>query len=1562
MTSGTTLVNGTLDNTGGIVTVASGATLGGSGTIDRAVSVASGGTVVPGTSPGILTTSDADFSANASFNVEVNGLATAGTDYDQLNVTGTVTIDPDAVLNLSGTVSGATGGEVLIIINNDGSDLVNGTFFNLPDGSPVTINGEDFRIFYNSGDGNDVALVSTATSILTVYVNNDFASLSDGTVLQDADPNTAGDQMAVVGITAFSTIQAGVDAVQDDPASVVNITDDINGPNASPHASIANDGAGTYAENLVVNKSVSIIATEQDPSAVIVDGSQTGSVFTIAADNTVTLDSMTIQNGSATNGGGIDSAGTLTIDNALVQNNTAAAVGGGVHSSGPALTIQGGTIITGNSAALEGGGLWTSSGTATIDDATIDTNTASGDSADQGGGGIFNAGGTLTIGGTTAVTITGNVADGASGSGGGILNDAGGTLSVTSSSITQNTANRAGGGIEDNSGSGIGVTLTSVTLDSNVATGSGNGPGSGGGLHVSNGGDVNISGGTISGNTAAADGGGIWNGTGSLTIDGGTLINNDTASGTGGGGIFNDGGTLTTSSTVRISTNSADGIDGAGGGIYNNTDGTLTLNATTISGNTANSVGGGIEDNSGTGGTVSLDTVTIQNNDASGSGNGPGNGGGLHVTGAGDVTITDGSVLNNSAALQGGGIWMGTGTLTIDGTTINNNTASGASSSDGGGGIFNDGGTLVIGDTTAATISGNVAGGAGGAGGRGIFNNTAGTVTVSNSSITGNTASAGGGIEDASDQSGVTGVTLTGVALNNNVAGGGDGTGNGGGLHVTGAGDISITGGTVNTNSAAAEGGGLWNNTGTLTIDGTTLDANTASGTASTDGGGAVFNNGGTLNVTGATLSNNFADQGSGSGGGIFNLTGGTVTLDTSTITTNHADGDGAGLLNSGTATITNSTIDFNSAAGQGGGISNSGTLDLTNVTVSGNTVALDGGGIFTGTGDATLQNTTVAFNRTDASGGGLGTGGGVHHDSTGTVTLTSTLIVTNFVGTDLTADDVNGDVTGTFNLIGIDAGLTGLTDGVDNNKVGTTGNQIDPNLGELNNNGGPTRTQAILPISPAINAGTNPQSLTTDQRGGSFVRSFGGGTDIGAYELQSQAGDGNDILVTAPTSDISSTVQVVNAITNQLPAQLSIDPYDGATFAGGVQVAVGDVNNDGTPDIITGPGQGGGPRIKVFDGTDGSVLMDFFAFDTSFTGGVYVAAADLDGDGNADIIVGAGEGGGPNVRVFSGADGQTMFDFFAYDMSFTGGVRVAAGDITGDGTPDIITGAGEGGGPNVRVFDGATPQTGGVAGTDISSGSNGNPLGNFFAFDANFTGGVYVAAGDVTGDGQIDIIAGAGPGGGPNVRVFDGATANPLPQPLGNFFAYDPSFAGGVRVAASDITGDGLADIITTPGPGGSPNLRAFDATSEGKVLPILIRDALEGDTSNTGGLSVAATVNLQSSGSPLRLADGYAPTADAGPLNISDVQPVFNAALSRLESAGVSPDAIASLKGLQLRVADLAGDRLGAALPGAIVLDVNAAGVGWYVDPTPFADQEFAGQDSECRRSQRSRPCGSD
>src|SRR5206468_2324235 len=138
----------------------------------------------------------------------------------------------------------------------------------------------------------------------------------------------------------------------------------------------------------------------------------------------------------------------------------------------------------------------------------------------------------------------------------------------------------------------------------------------------------------------------------------------------------------------------------------------------------------------------------------------------------------------------------------------------------------------------------------------------------------------------------------------------------------------------------------------------------------------------------------------------------------------------------------------------------------------------------------------------------------------------------------------------------------------------------------------------------------------------------------------------------------------------------------------GGVRVATADVTGDGVPDIVTAAGTGGGPHVKVFDGVTFQMVRQFFAYDASFTGGVYVAAADVNGDGRPDIVVGAGAGGQALVRVINGVDFSTISLFLAYDPSFTGGARVGLLDANGDGRADVIVGTGPGKGAFVRVVD----------------------------------------------------------------------------------------------------------------------------------------------------------------------------------------------------------------------------------------------------------------------------------
>jgi hypothetical protein len=190
-----------------------------------------------------------------------------------------------------------------------------------------------------------------------------------------------------------------------------------------------------------------------------------------------------------------------------------------------------------------------------------------------------------------------------------------------------------------------------------------------------------------------------------------------------------------------------------------------------------------------------------------------------------------------------------------------------------------------------------------------------------------------------------------------------------------------------------------------------------------------------------------------------------------------------------------------------------------------------------------------------------------------------------------------------------------------------------------------------------------------------------------------------------------------------------------------------------------------------VFDGTGilGEV-RSFYAYAADFQGGVTVAAGNVGGDGRADIITGAGPGGAPHVKVFDGAGvGGELRSFYAYAADFHGGVFVAVGRVTGDAVLDIITGAGPGGAPHVKVFDGFT-------GAEVRS---------FFAYALGVDGGVRVAAVDLTGDAIAELITGAGPGGRPHVRVFD---PNTLAEIRG-FYAFNPDYLGGVSVGGGVVT-----------------------------------------------------------------------------------------------------------------------------------------------------------------------------
>lgn len=250
--------------------------------------------------------------------------------------------------------------------------------------------------------------------------------------------------------------------------------------------------------------------------------------------------------------------------------------------------------------------------------------------------------------------------------------------------------------------------------------------------------------------------------------------------------------------------------------------------------------------------------------------------------------------------------------------------------------------------------------------------------------------------------------------------------------------------------------------------------------------------------------------------------------------------------------------------------------------------------------------------------------------------------------------------------------------------------------------------------------------------------------------------------------------------------------------FQGGVRVAMGDVNNDGTADIIAAGGPGGAPQVKVFDGVSGNEIRSFFAYSQNiFQGGLYVAAGDVNADGFDDIILGTGAGVRGNIRIFDGKTSAQLKSFTPFKKGFSGGVTVAVGDVNGDGRADLIAGTATNAAV-VGVFDGLT----------------GSRRAQFLPFSSAFAGGVTVAAGDVNGDGRDDLIIGTGANTRTTIRTFDFNTGAML-----NSFEPFGTVTTGVRVGATDINGDGKADIIAGAGPGAAPHVKVFDGSTQAEL-----------------------------------------------------------------------------------------------------------------------------------------------
>jgi hypothetical protein len=403
--------------------------------------------------------------------------------------------------------------------------------------------------------------------------------------------------------------------------------------------------------------------------------------------------------------------------------------------------------------------------------------------------------------------------------------------------------------------------------------------------------------------------------------------------------------------------------------------------------------------------------------------------------------------------------------VAISGLTIADGTAPAANG--GGGGIYNAG-TLAVTDSTLSdntTFSGG-----------GIDN--LGTLTVTGSTISGNVASAGGAIASGRGTVVIMSSTLSGNFLFDLGYSFGGGIDNSGMMMVV---NSTVSGNFGNT------GGGIFNG-GTLTVSNSTLSGNLA-----VFGGG--IGNLGTTTVTDSVLGDNSA---AANGGGIINYGGGRLSITNSALSGNAAFIVGAGAIDnytSSTVTIASSTLSGNVTGGAGGGIRNAGTLTVTNSTLSRN-AADNGGGLLGTAGTATVTSSTLSGNFAAA------TGGGIDQTGSGRITLRNTLVAGN---TAPASPDVDGSLDSHgHNLIGDGSGGLGYAD---TDLVGTADNPIDPLLGPLQDNGGPTLTMALLPGSPARTAGDPRGAPAWDQRGPGFPRVVDGAIDIGAYEVQEGQG-----------------------------------------------------------------------------------------------------------------------------------------------------------------------------------------------------------------------------------------------------------------------------------------------------------------------------------------------------------------------------------------------------------------------------------------------------------------------
>ena len=846
--------------------------------------------------------------------------------------------------------------------------------------------------------------------------------------------------------------------------------------------------------------------------------------------------------------------GQLTLHELSIRNGRVSGPGAGIllEGRGASLVLDRVGVIGNASRNWSGGGI-ASRGRISADDGDITVRNSSliaENSADGSGGGIL-AGGQLTVdqsnvgaGTFSGASYSGNTAANA----GGIYIGSAGVATITATGIYSNTAQSAGG-IENDGTLHLG---TSTVQANSAAAGSGL---IGGGLVTGYAGTTNVLSTFILGNFATGEAGGVWNG-GVMTLTDSPVNGNVAPS---GAGIENTGVLTITRGTVGGNTFPAGAPAGVGGGILNlltnnvgnaaqlvMADTIMQANATqgsggaiatygpaaltnvtiggtnTTQGNVAAKAGGGILVSTGgqagvagiaasplltmTGGTVSQN-VANGTYFTDGGGGGIANGSGAAA--GGDVTLVDVTVSNNTAPNtgEGGGVFN-RGTLTLTRGVMTGNIA-GSAGSGSGGAIANGSGSFSGGAVTLnqPTISSNTAAAYGGA------ISSRGTLVVNGGSIGANTAQNGGAIANRHEGTAM----LTDVSMDSNSA-----TASGGHVYNDGV-SLTVDGGSL-TNGTALAGGGIYSQSSLSLTDGSQVLSNTATGPIG--GGGGIRIAGGTFNIADAIVSSNQSTQ--TVGGGMF-ISGAQGSITRSTMASNVAVNGAAIALQSstpGTSTsldLTQSTLTRNTGFEVAGvWVSTNSTATIANTTISGN----GGAALATVAADAvaSLSSSTVTAN-------GPSTGGGIQ-TTAGTTSIDNSIVAGNSTKT---ADvDCNGSiVTNGYNLFG--AG-TGCPAGTGDLTV-TSSDLFTTVLAPLADNGGPTLTHALVAGSPAIDHGnpgaSGPSTCSANDQRNLPRPQDGDGDgvarcDIGAFEQQTSSAGGpgpaTHFVLTAPASAAAGT------------------------------------------------------------------------------------------------------------------------------------------------------------------------------------------------------------------------------------------------------------------------------------------------------------------------------------------------------------------------------------------------------------------------------------------------------